>query len=115
MRAACTGDQHGIGVKVAATGPGYRLRVVDGSPHSTGHTHLNTPPAAAGFSPRRHRTDTRGSLLAHQIDRSALTTGGAVRPVGDAGGSGRLWSSQSVTVGGMSPLRVPPHHSLAGS
>src|SRR5215470_17128975 len=33
------GDQHGISVKVAATGPGYRLRVVDGSPYSTGLTH----------------------------------------------------------------------------
>ena len=43
------GDQHGIGVKVAVTGPGYRLRVVDGSPHSTGHTYMDTPPAATGF------------------------------------------------------------------
>ena len=33
------GDQYGIGVKVAAPGPGYRLRVVDGSPHSSGRTH----------------------------------------------------------------------------
>ena len=45
------GDQHGIGVKVAVTGPGYRRRVVDGPPHSTGHTYLNTPHAALGFSP----------------------------------------------------------------
>jgi len=43
------GDQHGIGVKVTVTGPGYRLRVVDGSPHSTGHTYLITPQAAVGF------------------------------------------------------------------
>ena len=43
------GDQHGIGVKVAVTGPSYRLRVVDGSPLSTGHTYLNTPHAAVGF------------------------------------------------------------------
>src|SRR5262249_25406133 len=43
------GDQRGIRVKVAVTGPGYRLRVVDGSPRSTGHTYLNTPQAAAGF------------------------------------------------------------------
>jgi hypothetical protein len=33
------GDQHGIGVKVAVAGTGYRLRVVDGSPHSNGRTH----------------------------------------------------------------------------
>jgi len=46
------GDQHRKGVKVTTTGPGYRLRVVDGSPRSTEHTHLNTPPATAGFPPR---------------------------------------------------------------
>jgi hypothetical protein len=28
------GDQHAVGVEVAAAGPGYRLRVVDGSPRS---------------------------------------------------------------------------------
>jgi len=43
------GDQHGIGVKVAGTGPGYSLRVVDSSPCSRGYTHLNTPRVAAGF------------------------------------------------------------------
>jgi hypothetical protein len=43
------GDQRGISIEVAATGPGYRLHVVDGSPHSTQHTYLNTPPAAARF------------------------------------------------------------------
>jgi len=30
--------QHAISVKVAVTGPGYRLRVVGGSPCSTQHT-----------------------------------------------------------------------------
>jgi hypothetical protein len=32
------GDQHAICVKVTIKSPGYRLRVVDGSPHSTEHT-----------------------------------------------------------------------------
>ena len=45
------GDQHGVGVKVAGTGPGYSLRVVDSSPRSRGYTHLNTPRVAAGFPP----------------------------------------------------------------
>jgi hypothetical protein len=38
------GDQHAIGVKVTVAGPGYRLRVLDDTPHSTEHTYLNTPP-----------------------------------------------------------------------
>src|SRR5262249_4379976 len=32
------GDQHAVSVKVAVTGPGYRLRVVDGSPYLTQQT-----------------------------------------------------------------------------
>ena len=43
------GDQHAIRVKVTATGPGYRLRVLDGSPHQTDRSHLNTPAPAARF------------------------------------------------------------------
>src|SRR5262249_34690298 len=42
------GDQHAISVKVAATGAGYRLGVVDGSPCSA-RLCLNTPSAAARF------------------------------------------------------------------
>src|SRR5215467_11050458 len=47
------GHQHGIGVEVTATGPGYRLRVVDGTPHSAEHPH---PDYTAG----RHEVPARG-------------------------------------------------------
>ena len=47
-----TGDQHAIGVKVAAAGAGYRLGVVDGTPRSAllspGHA-INTPSAVTEF------------------------------------------------------------------
>ena len=57
-------------LEVAATGPGYCLRVVDGSSLNK-QTHMNTPSAAAGFSPSRRGTDARRSPPTQQIDRYA--------------------------------------------
>src|SRR5262249_57446985 len=50
-------DQHRIRVKVAATGPGYRLRVVDGSPHSAEHTHLGYTASSRKVPAKARRTD----------------------------------------------------------
>ena len=59
------GDQHGIRVKVAATGPGYRLPVVDDTPHSTG-AHA---PEYTTNGPRVLAKGKRGTALAYRQAR----------------------------------------------
>jgi hypothetical protein len=56
------GDQHAICVQVAATSPGYRLRVVDGAPHSTEDTLTKYTVSPARFSPATRSTTASSPL-----------------------------------------------------
>ena len=60
------GDQHGIRVNIAATGPGYRLRVVDGSPYSAEHMHFEYTASSYKVPPRNAAEIARTSPPSRQ-------------------------------------------------
>src|SRR5262249_60609169 len=77
VRRGVPANQPPMGVKVPPTGPGSRLRVVDGSPHPAEHPQLNRShvreyTASSHEVPtNERRTDARTSPPTQQTDRYA--------------------------------------------
>jgi hypothetical protein len=75
------GDQHPIGVKVAATGPGYRLRVVDSTSLNRAH-----PPEYTASS---RKVPTKATPRGSPLEPANPTASGPGYPVAAAWGSTR--------------------------